>query len=877
MGKRLHSLSFRARVARPLSLLAALILLVGAVHSVIVAAADSPSAAEIEGRVETLLQRLTLQEKIDLLGGVDGFFIRALPAAGLPRLRMADGPFGVRNFGPATVVAGGIGLAATWDPALAQRVGEQIGHDARAKGVHFLLGPGVNIYRAPMNGRNFEYFGEDPWLASRIAVGYIEGVQSEGVSATVKHFMGNNSEYARHTTNDIIDERTLREIYLPVFEAAVKEAHVGAVMDSYNLVNGAHMTQNSILNFDILKKEWGFRGVLMSDWFSTYDGVAAANSGLDLEMPAGAFMNRAALIPAADDGRVSIATLDDKVRRILRLAIQSHWLDRDQTDLSIPRYNMEGRQVALEAAREGIVLLKNEGNVLPLDRRKIKSIAVIGPDAFPAVPVGGGSAGARPFTAVSFLEGVSNELGTSVATYYDPGIPDLNELAQKTDLSTSESGSSPGLLAEYFANENLEGEPTVRRTEPHINFGAVAGADIGASPPAYPSGWGSARWTGYYTASRDGDYDCFVQATGEAGGYYRVFVDGRLILDNWTEARALVGVATVPFGAGPHKVVVEHHGRPGFLGARFRFGIVRQGSYVNAAAEEIASSADAVVVTVGFNPETESEGADRTFRLPPGQDELIEKMAALNRRTIVVVTSGGSVDMRDWINGVSAVLEAWYPGQEGGTALAQILFGDVNPSGRLPVSFERRWEDNPVHDSYYPEAGSERVAYKERVFVGYRGYEHSGTRPLFPFGYGLSYTTFRYQNLSVRPVSREAAGDPSPKSDLAYEVSFDVINTGDRDGSDVAEVYLGEAHPQLPRPKKELKGFARVNLCAGESKRVKVLLNDRAFAYFDASAREWRVDAGEFTISVGRSAEQMQLETTISLTAEQSAAGSSQP
>ena len=852
--------SFAKRVAQLLVGLLAFTWL--AARAVSVAATDHQS--DLDSRVEALLARMTLDEKIELIGGVDGFYTNALPDLNLPRLRMADGPMGVRNFGPATAMPGGINLAATWDPALARAVGEQIGRDARAKGVNFLLGPGVNIYRAPMNGRNFEYFGEDPYLASRTAVGYIDGVQSQGLSATIKHFMGNNSEFARHATNDIIDERTMHEIYLPVFEAAVKEAHVGAVMASYNLVNGEHMTQNPALNTEILKKEWGFQGVLMSDWMSTYDGVAAANSGLDLEMPAPLFMNRARLIPAIDSGKISKALIDDKVRRLLRLALQFHWLDRDQTDLSIPRYNLQGDAVALEASREGMVLLKNENNLLPLDKRAIKSIAVIGPDAYPAVPIGGGSAGVRPFATVSFLEGISKELGSSVSTLYDSGIPDLTSMAQSTVFSTTEAGGASGLVADYFRDENLEGDPIEHKIDPHINFGAAANADLGSVPPAYPSSAGSARWSGYYTASGDGTYDFFVHSTGEAGGYYRVYLDEKLILDDWTEARALVGVATENLSAGRHKVVVEHHGRSGFLGARFRFGIVREGAWVNASAEKMASSADAVVLAVGFDPESESEGADRTFRLPPGQDELIQKITALNKRTIVVITSGGSVDTRNWIDRAPALLEAWYPGQEGGTALAQNLFGDADPSGRLPVTFEQRWEDNPVHDSYYPDPGTDNVTYKEGVFVGYRGYERNGTKPLFPFGYGLSYTTFRYENLSARPIppaTDETASNPGPE----YEISFDVTNTGHRDGTDVAEVYVGEAKPGVPRPAKELKGFVRVNLRAGETQRAKVVLNGRAFAYYDTGSHDWRIDPGEFTISVGKSVDQIELTKNISL------------
>jgi beta-glucosidase len=820
----------------------------------------SSAQPEEDRRADAILAKMSLEQKVDYIGGVNSFDIRAMPELGVPALRMADGPMGVRNGGPATAMAAGINLAATWDTDLAERVGVQIGRDARAKGVHFLLGPGLNIYRAPMNGRNFEYFGEDPYLGSRIAVGYVDGVQSQGVSATAKHFMGNNSEFDRHNTDSVIDERTMREIYLPAFEAVVKDAHVGAIMNSYNLVNGTHATQNEILNTQILKQEWGFQGVLMSDWFSTYDGVAAATSGLDLEMPAGMFMNRNSLLPAIHDGRLPQAQLDDKVRRILRLAVKMHWLDRDQTDPSIPRYNLEGRQVALQAAREGAVLLKNDAGALPLDKHAIKSVAVIGPGAYPGIPVGGGSAGVRPFATISILEGIANEAGPSVRTTYNRGIPDLSQLAAATNFSTAASGGSSGISAEYFSNTNLEGDPAFKHNDAHINFGASPSADLGAFGASYPSGVGSARWTGYYTCASSAAYDFFVESTGEAGGYYRVSVDEKPVLDSWKDARALTGLASVTLDAGAHKIVVEHRGAPGFLGARFRFGIVRQDSYVDPAAEKMASAADAVIVAVGFDPQSESEASDRTFRLPPGQDQLIERVAALNKRTIVVLTSGGAVDATPWVDGVPALLESWYAGQEGGTAIANVLFGDVNPSGRLPISWDRRWEDNPAHANYYPEPGTNRVEYKEGIFTGYRGYERSAAKPLFPFGYGLSYTTFAYKNLVVRPLVASAE-----RPGLRYQVSFDVTNTGPREGAEVAEVYVGESHPAVPRPQKELKGFARVNLRPGAAQHVNVILDRRAFAYFAVAAHMWRVDPGEFTISVGRSVKQVELQTIVSI------------
>jgi beta-glucosidase len=817
-----------------------------------------PAAVVIERRVESLLKRMTLEEKIDLLGGVDDFFVRGYPQYGLPRLKMADGPLGVRNYGPATTMAGGIALAATWNPQLAMRVGMEIGRDARAKGVHFLLGPGVNIYRAPQNGRNFEYMGEDPFLAARIAVGYINGVQSQGVAATIKHFMGNNSEFDRHNTDSIIDERTMREIYLPTFEAAVKEAHVGAIMDSYNLINGAHATQHGQLNTEIAKQEWGFDGVMMSDWFATYDGVAAANNGLDLEMPSGAFMNRQTLLPAIKDGRLSVATIDEHVRRILRTAARFGWLDREQTDLSVPRFNQQGRQVALTGARESLVLLKNERGLLPLNRTKIKSIAVIGPDAYPAVPVGGGSAGVQPFAAVSFMQGLSNYLGTTARVYYARGLPTFGELAEATDFMTATADGERGLHAEYFKGEDLTGATVVTRTERHVNFG-------GQSRQTFPADTRSARWTGYYTPQSAGAYDVFVQSTGEDGGYTRLYVDDKLVLDNWTNSRALTDSAALTLAAHPHKFVLEQHGRSGWLGAKLRLGIIRPGGSVAAEAKRLAAQSDVVVVAVGFDPETESEGADRTFHLPPGQDELIRELAAANKRTIVVLTSGGGVDMSAWLERVPALIEAWYPGQEGGTALAEALFGDVNPSGRLPVTFERRWADNPAYDSYYPAADTKRVEYKEGVFVGYRGYEHAGTRPLYPFGYGLSYTMFTYTGLSIRPAGGTAQG-------ARYEVAFDVRNTGAHAGAEVAQVYVGEPHARVPRPAKELKGFAKIYLRPGETRRVTIPLDGRAFAYYDTATKQWRAEAGVYDISVGRSSAQIELRGQLNLPATSAAA-----
>ncbi len=818
-------------------------------------AQDMPrSQSEIEQKVDSILSKMTLEEKIDMIGGQNAFYIRGYERLGLPALKMADGPVGVRNYGPSTAYPVGIALAASWDPELVNRVGTMIGQEARARGVHFMLGPGVNIYRAPMAGRNFEYYGEDPFLASRTAVAYIKGIQSQGVIATVKHFLGNNQEYDRHNVSSDIDERTLREIYLPTFEAAVKEAHVGAIMDSYNLVNGIHMTQNNYFNTQIAKKEWGFDGIVMSDWDSTYDGVAAATTGLDLEMPSGKFMNRKNLLPAIQAGKLSVATLDDKVRRILRKAIQFGFLDRDQTDLSIPRYNQQGRQLALEAAKDSMVLLKNEGNLLPLDKSKIKSIAVIGPDAYPAVPGGGGSSRVIPFKAVSYLEGLSDYQGASVKVYYARGVPKWDDTFDTTDFMTAESDGQRGLRREYFDNINLQGEPVITRTDRHVNFHGSLGGGSAANF--------SVRWTGYYTPQSTGAHQFYVSTRGG----YRLYIDNRSVLDYWQqqESDTVHTYHEMLQADRAYKITLEYFEKGSE--ANIGLGIISSEALADPAAKALAAQADVAVVFVGFDPASEKEGSDRTFQLPAGQDELVNQVLSANKKTIVVVTAGGNVDMTRWVDRVPALVHAWYPGQEGGTALAQLLFGDFSPSGKLPVSFERRWEDSAVFDSYYPQGDTKKVTYTEGVFLGYRHFDKAATKPLFPFGYGLSYTKFKYSNLAISPDIM--------KEDGTITVSFDVTNTGEREGSEVAQVYVGDRHASVPRPVKELKGFAKIHLMPGETHRASVTIDRRALSFYDVSNKRWKAEPGDFDIYVASSAEQINLQGKLTLQAGEVASGS---
>ncbi len=809
----------------------------------------SPPKVDVESRVDAILGKMTTDEKIEIIGGINDFYTHPVPRFGIPALIMSDGPMGVHDYGLTTAYPAGIALAASWDVDLAHRFGVAMGRDARARGVHFILAPGMNIYRAPMNGRNFEYFGEDPYLASRIAVNEIEGIQQQGVIATAKHFAGNNSEFARMTLSSDIDERTLREIYLPAFEASVKEARVGAVMDAYNLLNGVYMTANNHLNNEILKKEWGFDGILMSDWGATHNGVAAANAGLDLEMPSPLFMNRETLLPALQDGRVSMATLDDKVRRILRKAIEFGFFDRAQTDTSIPLYSQQGRQVALEEARGGMVLLKNAGKLLPLDETKVKTIAVIGPDAYPAVITGGGSAETKPFDAVSYLEGISNRVGTKANVLYAVDLPVLNEVFDNSEFVT-EPGGQRGLKGEYFRNQELSGTPAMVRVDPHVHFDWGEGS---FAPGGEPVDHFSVRWTGYFIPRTSGDYQFFTSADDGV----RLYVGEDKVIDDWQPHSQTMDTGIRHMEAGQsYKIRLEYFEDVG--SAIVGFGVTRADVFVGNKTKALAANADAVVICVGFDSKTEGEGSDRTFELPGGQDELVRQISAVNKNTIVVLTAGGNVDMTQWIDKVPVILHAWYPGQEGGTALAQILFGDYSPSGKLPVSFERRWEDNPVVHSYYPAKGEMRVQYSEGVFAGYRHFDRFAAKPLFPFGFGLSYTTFAYSNLSVSPQ----AGDVNQP----VSVSFDVENTGHREGAEVTEVYVSDSHASVPRPVKELKGFAKVNLKPGESKRITLKLNRRAFSFYDAKKKDWSAEPGAFAILVGGSSDKIDLRGIFNLT-----------
>ena len=821
------------------------------------AQAPAPDSPAIEAQARALLSKLTLEQKIELIGGVDSMFTHAEPSIDLPRFKMSDASVGVRTWGPTTAYAGGVALAATWDTDFARKLGQSLGKDARARGVNFLLGPGVNIARSPVNGRNFEYLSEDPYLNSAMVVPYIEGVQSQGVIATVKHYALNNQEYNRHNVDVEADERTMREIYLPAFEAAVTKAHVDSVMNSYNLINGSHATQNEFLNLKVLKGDWGFQGVLMSDWDATYDGVAAANNGLDLEMPSPRFMNAATLLPAIQAGTVKESTIDDKVLRLLRTELRYKFTDRPQLDLSESTYSVAARPVALEGALESLTLLKNEGNILPLDPAKIKTIAVIGPDAWPAVPGGGGSSAATAFEPVSIVTGIAQLLGPNVHVLYTRGLPDMAMVFRRTQWEGE-------VKAATYPSKDFTGTPETADERLIASYKQEWRGPQDKSPR-------SIRYTASYKAAKAGKYLILAAASGS--DHYKVLVDGKQVLEQIQVEGQHPASASIDLSAGQTIQVVADY-LPGFVGNRFGLGIVNEADMISEDVKKFASAADVAIVAVGFSPQTESEGLDRTFTLPWGQDALIEAVAAANPRTIVTLTAGGAVDTQRWLNKIPAFLHNWYPGQEGGTAVAEVLFGKHNPEGKLPVSFDRTWEDNPSFKDYYPIPGADtklevhevgrptridtipHVRYEDKLMVGYRYWTTTGKHPLFPFGYGLSYTTFSFSKLVV---------PDSAKSGSTVTVSFNVSNTGKVAGAEVAQVYISDPSATVKRPERELKGFKKVSLNPGEIKNITVELDARAFSYWDETTHGWKIDPGKFVVRVGDSSEHTPLQADVTL------------
>jgi beta-glucosidase len=828
---------------------------------------NSGQSDQVSQRVESLLSQLTLKEKISLLSGKDHWNTMPVERLGIPSLTMTDGPHGVRaadistgrKLGPATSFPTGISMGASWNPELIERVGTALGEETREMGCHILLGPCVNIVRSPLAGRNFETYSEDPFLAGQTGIAWVKGLQSQKIGASLKHFALNNQEINRHRGSSVVDERTMREIYLPAFEAVVKEAKPWTVMTAYNKINGVYASENPKTIKDILKGEWGFEGVVITDWDANHSTAPAKNAGLDIEMPGPAKYFGAYLNDAVRNWQVEESEIDDSVRRILHMIITSGAMDENNANPPGSVNTPEHQSLARELAEESIVLLKNEGQVLPLRPDQIRSIAVIGPNAAQARIGGGGSSYLEPPYRISPLEGIQRRVGSEIVVRYARGC-DNHVLPPTVDpqFFLLPDGDQNGLKTEYFSNIDFSGEPVFTAEDTKIEgyfFGTPPSPGISADSFAI-------RWTGKLQAPESGMYTFILANTDLC----RMYVNGDLLIENdrghvpaevlFENPTSITAAAPLSMEAGrAYDLKVEFVKVPGEDVSVLRLMYLPPVGDEDplSAAVELARTSDVAVIFAGMPTGFESEGDDRSnMELPGPQTELIHAVASANPNTIVVVNAGAPFAM-PWLDAVPVVLEAFYPGQEGGNALARILFGDVNPSGKLPVTFPRRLEDNPAFINY---PGEREVHYGEGIFVGYRYYDAKDVQPLFPFGFGLSYTTFEYSDIIV-PAQIQAGETVS--------VSVTVQNSGAFAGKETVQIYVSDQQSSLPRPPKELKGFQKVWLAPGERKTVNFELDQRALSFYHPATKQWTVEPGTFEILVGSSSQDIRLRASFEL------------
>ncbi len=830
-------------------------------------------------RIRDLISALTLDEKAMLTAGRDLWSTPPIERLGLPAVGLTDGPNGARGMGlPGVGVTAsactpcGAGLGASWDVELVERVGALIGREARAKGCHVLLAPTVNIHRSPLGGRTFEAFSEDPLLSGRLAVAYIRGAQGQGVAATVKHLVGNESERERMTADSVIDERTLREIYLLPFELAVRDGEVRAVMTGYNRLNGTWCGENGPL-LRILRDEWGFDGLVMTDWFAGAHTVAAMQAGLNLEMPGPGRAFGPAVAAAVEKGDLDEASVTASVERLLETFDAVGVFDAP----SVPEVDQpEDRQLLRRAAAASCVLLTNDGT-LPLKPSSLQSIAVIGPNAARTQIAGGGSAQVRPYHRSSILDALRERVGESVEVTYARGCtldtsPPACEGAQ---LRTPDG--APGLLVECFAGTQPSGDPVGRLV--------VSDTQVGFTDPPFPGldpqSW-SLRATGIFTPHESGVHTWALSQAGRA----RLFIDGALVADGHVDPpRAgphFFGLASADMEAAltmeagrSYPFTVELSSEGAVLVTGFRVGCMPAlARDAMERAEAAAAAADVAVVVVGTNDEWETEGRDRvSLALPGEQDELVRRVAAANSRTVVVVNTGAPVEL-PWAGDVAAILHAFFGGQEMGDGVLDVLTGVSDPGGRLPTTFPLRIEDTPAFTSFAPE--NHVVRYAEGVFVGYRWYDTRRLPVRFPFGHGLSYGRTQW----AKPMVSSPRVEPGVP--LGIEVA--VTNIGDRRATDVVQCYVVPLDAPVSRPRQELKAFAKVDLEPGAQTAVRLVLDDRAFSYWHAGddhaivgepindlvalggtmaegigtpsgqPRGWRMAAGEYDIVLARSA-----------------------
>lgn len=814
------------------------------------------STAPIERRVDDLLARLTLAEKVAMCTPAGWMEAGGVPRLGVPVLKMADGPQGVTRHTTPAGFPCGIALSCTWNVDAAREYGEILADETLGVGRHMILGPAVNLMRTPLCGRNFEYFGEDPVLSGKIAAAYIRGVQSREVAPSLKHLVANNQENHRWLTSANMDERTLRELYLLPFEIAVKESHPWCIMSSYNRLNGVYLSQNRAIQEDIVKKEWGFDGVVVSDWNAVHDAKGAALGGLDLEMGSDFWKNKkSGLVPLVESGEVPVSVLDEKVRRMIRLMIRTQALNPERRRPGAN--NTPAHRAKLRAfAAEGMVLLRNADGILPLDKSRPGKVLVTGPNAAKEHRGEGGSGGVYSPYEVTPLQGLREVFGERVR--YVPGYTYPGANPVPADCLRTPAGDK-GLACEFFDNREMKGTPVVAAVSPTVNFrwgDAMFGLPSDQRMPVRKL---SVRATGRLIAPFTGKVKLVLN--GDGG---RLSLDGRKLIDLTDAAPGKDGKRKVT-SASAELDLVEGRGYDlaiEYSDAAHNPELALRWEFPSASPEaaiEAARDADTVIFIGGTHHGYDTEGAwgesahdIPNLELPGPQAELISRLAAVNKRVIVVLVNGSVVSTESWVDRVPGIIEAWYGGQEAGNALADILTGKVNPSGKLSATFGKQLTDYACHaQRTYPGvigplSKNPHSNYKEGVFIGYRWFESRGITPRFPFGHGLSYTTFSIKPAGIR-IPDDSADTPRVR------VSATVTNTGERAGAQVVQLYVGEDKPAVPRPVKELKGFAKVMLAPGESKTVDLDLDVRAFAHWDVATRTWRADAGNYTITVGDS------------------------
>jgi beta-glucosidase len=802
-----------------------------------------------------LVARLTLEQKVRLLTGADSWALHGESAVGLRPLLTSDGPAGVRGTrfdpsNPSTSLPCPVAIAATWDVDLVEEIAAALGREARSKGVDVLLAPTMNIIRTPLSGRGFECFSEDPLLTSRIAVAYVRGVQRAGVGATAKHYVANDSETERRSYVARISEGVLRELYLPPFEACVGEAGVFLVMAAYNAVNGPTMTANAILLHDVLKSDWGFTGVVISDWSATTTTVPSALAGLDLVMPGpdGPWGDK--LVAAVRNGAVPEAEIDDKVSRIFALARR---LGGFNGSIAGAAPELIDPDLLARVTSRSFVLLSNRLGLLPLKKANLRSLALIGPNAIEPQTQGGGSVRVLPSVRVQLAESLRRALGKSTRVSLHQGC--LTGATIPTPLD--------GTL-----RDPVSGKPGVRLEIRNPAGEVVYDAPIASSvatwwdglPPVVHVPGSEVVMRAVFRPEADGPH-----VLGAAGaGRMRVTVNGSLLAESTSlfpgevvEALGRPPELRVPISleAG-REVDVRLDYRPEKRFVTLRLGIApqRDDEELIEEAAQAADDADVAVVVIGSAEGTESEGYDKdTMVLPGRQDELVRRVAAANPNTIVVVNSGMPVLM-PWADQVAAVIQVWFPGQAFGEALADTLLGVAEPAGRLPVTVPREELDSPVLRAH-PEAGD--LVYREGLLVGYRGYDRTGTEPHFAFGHGLGYTDWTYESL-VPDSASIAAGE-----DLACAVT--VRNSGKRAGREVVQVYLEGPDDDPRRPVRILAGFGTVDAEPGAAAEVRLTLSGRSFAHFDETAGNWAWRPGPYTLRAGRSSKDLRLSSEVVL------------